>query len=120
LIVERCWSLLIYFFGVGCCEIALKALGDRQGRGDRLPVDGKGPLLDRLDAGVDNGGLLDGVGSGDGSPGGEHVGAGGEGADDLGAGHDGGASGQTSVADDASLGGGNKGGKGSEEFHGDF
>jgi len=87
--------------------------------GDRLPVDGKGPLLDGLDAGVDNGGLLDGVGSGDGSPGGEHVGAGGEGADDLGAGDDV-ASGQTSVADDASLGGGNKGGKGSEEFHGDF
>jgi len=110
----------LYFFGVGCCEIALKALGDRQGEGDRLPVDGKGPLLDGLDAGVDNGGLLDGVGSGDGSPGGEHVGAGGEGADDLGARHDGGASGQTSVADDASLGGGNKGGKGSEEFHGDF
>jgi len=114
---ERCHCS--YFFGVdvGCCEIALKALGDRQG-GDRLPVDGKGPLLDGLDAGVDNGGLLDGVGSGDGSPGGEHVGAGGEGADDLGAGH--GASGQTSVADDASLGGGNKGGKGSEEFHGGF
>jgi len=115
---ERCHCS--YFFGVdvGCCEIALKALGDRQGGGDRLPVDGKGPLLDGLDAGVDNGGLLDGVGSGDGSPGGEHVGAGGEGADDLGAGH--GASGQTSVADDASLGGGNKGGKGSEEFHGGF
>merc|ERR1719322_1889521 len=103
LIVERCHCS--YFFGVdvGCCEIALKALGDRQG-GDRLPVDGKGPLLDGLDVGVDNGGLLDGVGGGDGSPGGEHVGAG----------H--GASGQTSVADDASLGGGNKGGKGSEEF----
>lgn len=103
--------------------IALEALlseceGTRSSQGCNLPVDGEGPLLDGLDAGVDNGGLLDGVGSGDGSPGGEHVGAGGEGADDLGAGH--GASGQTSVADDASLGGGNKGGKGSEEFHGGF
>jgi len=106
--------------------IALEALlseceGTRSSQGCNLPVDGEGPLLDGLDAGVDDGGLLDGVGGGQVSPGGDHVGALGDGADDAGAGHDVASKlGDAGEADDASLGGGDEGGEGSEEFHGDF
>jgi len=54
----------------------------------RLPVSVVGPLLDGLNTGVDDGGLLNGVGTWEVGPGGEHVGAGGDVADDLGAGDD--------------------------------
>jgi len=98
-----------------------------------LEVDGEGPLLDGLDAVVDDGCLLDGVGSGEGSTAGDDVGALGDGADNLGSGDDvsdgqavgaqGGAGDADDTAggeaDEASLGGGDQSGEGSEEFHGD-
>jgi len=56
--------------------------------GGRLPVSVVRPLLDGLNVGVDNGCLLDGVGSGEVGPGGEHVGSGGNVANDLWAGDD--------------------------------
>jgi hypothetical protein len=97
-----------------------------------LEVDGEGPLLDGLDVVVDDGCLLDGVGSGEGSTAGDDVGALGDGADNLGSGDDvsdgqavGGQGGAgvaddtADAADEASLGGGDQSGEGSEEFHGD-
>lgn len=98
-----------------------------------LEVDGEGPLLDGLDVVVDDGCLLDAVGSGEGSTAGEDVGALGDGADNLGSGDDVsdgqavGSQGGAGVADDtagseelgSSLGGGDQSGEGSEEFHGD-
>jgi len=124
--------------------IALKLVGHDKCR-RLLPVGVVRPLLDGLNAGVDDGGLLDGVGGGQVGPGGEHVGSGDDVADDLGAGDDvtdgetvgaqGGAgdgdvAGQVATGhwDDAvsgqgsgplSLGGGDKGGE-DGEFHVDL
>jgi len=56
--------------------------------GGRLPVSVVRPLLDGLNVGVDNGCLLDGVGSGEVGPGWEDVGSGGNVANDPWAGDD--------------------------------